>query len=216
MKRLHDRIEAGRELARKLTAYSGSKECVVVGLPRGGVPVAAEIARELRLPLDVFMVRKLGVPYQPELAMGAIASGGVRVMNPSVVSDLGISLSEIESVAATEAKELDRREKLYKPPGPSPGFRDKVVIVVDDGVATGATMSAAIAALRKHRVRKVIVAIGVAPPDTIGRLWNEADEVVCVLEPDPLQAISLWYDEFPQVTDDEVRSALSTAHPAAA
>jgi predicted phosphoribosyltransferase len=207
--RFPDRREAGRRLARELQAYAGRPDVLVLALPRGGVPVAAEVARALRVPLDVFLVRKLGVPGHEELAMGAVASGGVGVLNPDVVSGLQIPESVIRSVAAREHQELTRREELYRGDRPAPAVRGRTVILVDDGLATGATMLAAIRALRQQEPARIVVAVPTASPETCAALKAEADEVVCAITPDPFWAVGQWYDDFSQTSDDEVRDLLA-------
>ena len=210
-RRLRDRTEAGQRLAEQLTAYAGRSDLLVLGLPRGGVPVAYAIAQALQAPLDVFVVRKLGVPGQPELALGAIASGGMRVLNDDVVWSLDISEAMIDAIVAQEQQELTRRERLYRGERQPLIVRDKTVILVDDGIATGATMRAAIAALRAQQPAKLIVAVGVAPPETCAELKDEVDEVVCLLQPDPFWAVGLWFAEFSATSDDEVRTLLAQA-----
>jgi putative phosphoribosyl transferase len=184
---------------------------IVLALPRGGVPVGLEVARELRAPLDVLIVRKLGVPQQPELALGAIASGDVRVLNRELLEELAIPAEVIDEVAAREATELTRREAAYRGHAAAPKIAGRSVILVDDGVATGSTMSAAIAALRLSGPREVIVAVPLAPADTCARLRSEADHVICLEEPQPFVAIGLWYATFPQMDDREVRAQLEEA-----
>ena len=206
---IRDRVAAGRDLARALGKYRKHADVVVLALPRGGLPVAAEIAKDLHAPLDIIVVRKLGTPGHEELALGAIASGGARVLNESIVSELGIGNDVIERVAGREQIELDRRMKLYRGDRAWPSLDDKRVIVVDDGLATGATMRAAIAALREYSPAKIIIAVPVAPFETLVRLRAEADEVVCLETPEPFHAISAWYASFPQLTDDEVRRILA-------
>ncbi len=203
-----DRRAAGRALAEALDRYAGRKDVIVLALPRGGVPVAAEIARGLDVPLDVMLVRKLGAPWQPELAMGAIASGGVRVMNDEVVRGMGISPEAIEQVAQEELKELERRERAYRGNRPWPDLTDKTVILVDDGLATGATMHAAIDAVRAQNPAQIVVAVPVAPPDTVRALEPLVDEVVCLFQPEPFMAIGQWYQDFSQLTDAEVQALL--------
>ncbi len=203
-----DRRAAGRALAEALGRYAGRKDVIVLALPRGGVPVAAEIARGLDVPLDVMLVRKLGAPWQPELAMGAIASGGVRVMNDEVVRGMGISPEAIEQVAQEELKELERRERAYRGNRPWPDLTDKTVILVDDGLATGATMHAAIDAVRAQNPAQIVVAVPVAPPDTVRALEPLVDEVVCLFQPEPFMAIGQWYQDFSQLTDAEVQALL--------
>lgn len=205
---IRDRVAAGRELARVLIKQCQAADVLVLALPRGGVPVAAEIAHALRAALDIMVVRKLGTPGQEELAMGAIASGGVRVLNDEIVSGLAISDEIIEKVAPREQAELERRMKTYRGSRPWPAIKGKHVILVDDGIATGATMRAAIAALRKQAPARVMVAVPVAPIETIARLRREADEVVCIETPEPFGAISRWYSSFPQLSDAEVRRIL--------
>ena len=208
---LRDRAEAGQKLAQQLIAYRGRTDLLVLGLPRGGVPVAYEIANALHAPLDVFIVRKLGVPGQKELAMGAIASGGVRVLNEDVVWNLAISEKTIEAVVAKEMRELARREQLYRGSRPPLAIRDQTVILVDDGVATGATMRAAIVALRAHHPAKIIVAVGVAPTTSCEALAGEVDELVCLLQPDHFWAVGHWFVNFAATNDDEVRALLAQA-----
>ena len=206
---IQDRVSAGRDLAKALSAYRGQPDVIVLALPRGGVPVGAEIASALGAPLDIMVVRKLGTPGQEELAMGAIASGGVRVINRDIVEALGIGALAVERVTARERAELERRMHAYRGSRPWPAIAGQRVVLVDDGVATGATMRAAIAALRSQRPAEVIVAVPVAPPDTVARLGAEADRVVCLATPEPFRAIGAWYASFPQLSDDEVRSALA-------
>lgn len=210
-KPLKNRTEAGRLLAGKLTAYADRDDVIVLGLPRGGVPVAFEIATQLRAPLDVFVVRKLGVPWQEELAMGAIATGGVRVLNDEVVRAYRISDEEIASVEAREKAELERRELVYRGDRPAPDVRGRTVLLVDDGVATGTTVRAGLAALRELCPARIVVAVAVAPQSTYQELKAEADEVICLLAPETFYAISLWYERFTQTTDDEVRNLLARA-----
>lgn len=206
---LWDRQSAGEALAEHLAGRYPPEETVVLALPRGGVPVASEIARRLGGTLDILLVRKLGAPGQPELAAGAIASGGVRILNPDVVDGLRISESQLARIAATEQAELERRERLYRGNRKRPTVTGRTVIVVDDGVATGATMRAAIQALRQQNPARIIVAVPVAAPDTARRLEREADELVCLATPSPFRAIGQWYRDFAQVDDDEVRRLLT-------
>jgi predicted phosphoribosyltransferase len=203
-----DRFDAGRILARQLEAYRNKPNILVLALPRGGVPVGYEVALELNLPLDVFLVRKLGVPGQPELAMGAIASGGITLLNHDIVAQLNISPRDIEVVAATERAELQRREQLYRGERACPKVAGATIIVVDDGLATGASMRAAIAALRRQDPARIIVAVPIAPAQTCRELRNLADEVVCSWTPLPFYAVGQGYAEFEQTTDDEVRRLL--------
>jgi predicted phosphoribosyltransferase len=209
--RFRDRREAGRRLAEKLTAYAGRPDVIVLALPRGGVPVAYEVARALGAPLDVYLVRKLGVPGQEELAMGAIATGGVVVLNEPVVRGLGIPRYVIDAVTAWQQRELERRESLYRGEAPPPDVRGQTVILVDDGLATGATMRAAVAALRKQQPARIVVAVPTAPPETCEELRTETDDVVCAMTPEPFQSVGLWYEDFSQTTDDEVRELLARA-----
>jgi predicted phosphoribosyltransferase len=202
--RFHDRADAGRQLAARLTRYAQRDDVVVLALPRGGVPVAFEVARALGAPLDVFVVRKLGVPGHPELAMGAIASGGVRVVSDDVVEQLGIPTAALEQTTARERAELERRERLYRGARGLPSLDGRAVILVDDGLATGATMEAAIRAVRQLQPAHVIVAVPVGAAETCRRLAAIADEVVCGSTPEPFQAVGLWYQEFDQTSDTEV------------
>ncbi|MBY0396496.1 MAG: phosphoribosyltransferase [Thermoleophilia bacterium] len=204
----HDRAEAGRVLAGRLSAHAGQPDVVVLALPRGGVPVAAEVARAIRAPLDVFVVRKLGVPGHEELAMGAIASGDVRVLNADVVASLGIPPYAIDAVAAREAEELRRRERLYRGGRPPVELRGRTVILVDDGLATGATMQAAIEAVRQRQPARIVVAVPTASRDTVERLEREADAIVCADMPEPFWAVGASYEDFAQTSDDEVRRLL--------
>jgi len=204
----HDRVDAGRQLAARLTAYAGRPDVIVLGLPRGGVPVAAEVARRLQVPLDVFVVRKLGAPQNPELAMGAIASGGVQVLNEEVVEALQISAEEIREAVAAERKELERRERLYRGDRPMTELRGRIVIVVDDGLATGSTMRAAIKALRQYAPAAIIIAVPVAASSTCAELRSQVDALVCLATPEPFRAVGLWYEDFSQTTDEEVYDLL--------
>lgn len=203
-----DRADAGRILAGKLTAYANRPDVLVLALPRGGVPVAYEVAQALHAPLDVFLVRKLGLPGQEELAMGAIASGGTRVLNEEVIGKLNVSEQVIETVAAEEQRELSRREHDYRDRRPPPDVRGRTVILVDDGLATGSTMRAAVAALRRRGPSRIIVAVPVGAPDICAELQKEADEVVCAQMPEHFYAVGAWYDDFSQTSDEEVRHLL--------
>jgi len=204
-----DRTDAGRQLAAKLKEVIDTSNAIVLALPRGGVPVAFEVARALHVPLDIFLVRKLGVPGREELAMGAIASGGVRVINDDVVRELGIPSRWIDIAAADESAELRRRELAYRDSRPAPDVRDKTVVLVDDGLATGATMRAAVAALRKMEPDRIVVAVPVGAPDTCHELRAQADDIVCLKQPDPFYAVGSWYQDFEQTTDEEVRELLA-------
>lgn len=207
--RFRDRATAGQELARALSAYAGRDDVVVLALPRGGLPVALEVAKALKAPLDVFLVRKLGVPTHPELAMGAIASGGARVLSDDLLAELGIPDTLVEQVATRETLELERRERLYRGSRPMPTLQGRTVILVDDGLATGSTMEAAIAALRQHKPARVVVAAPVGAADTCNRLKEKADIVVCVQTPEPFYAVGMWYERFEQISDEEVIAALA-------
>ena len=206
-----DRAEAGQLLAKKLQSYAGQDDVIVLGLPRGGVPVAYEVARALHSPLDVFIVRKLGVPGFEELALGAIASGGVRVLNEDVMRSLPNADAIIEMVTAKETAEVGRREQDYRGGRPAPDLHARVVILVDDGLATGATMRAAVKALRQAGAAKIIVAVPVGPPETCQEIAAEADEVICATTPEFFHAVGQYYDNFAQTTDDEVRDLLQHA-----
>jgi predicted phosphoribosyltransferase len=207
----HDRTEAGRYLAEKLADYAGRPDVLVLALPRGGVPVGYEVARALGAPLDVFLVRKLGVPGHEELALGAIATGGVRMLNADVVRGLRFPPEVIDQVAARERAELERREREYRGDRPPPDVREKTVILIDDGLATGASMRAAVAALRQGQPARVVVAVPIAAPSTCEEFQDEVDEVVCARTPEPFYAVGLWYEDFAQTTDEEVRDLLRRA-----
>ena len=204
-----DRADAGRVLAAGLGHLAGRPDLLVLALPRGGVPVAHEVASALAAPLDVLLVRKLGVPGHPELAMGAIAAGGVRVLNPAVIDALAIPPAEVERVAAREEAELARREQAYRPGRPPLDVAGRVVVVVDVGLATGSTMRAAVAALKSRRPARVVVAVPVGARETCRELAGEADEVVCVRTPASFRAVGEWYRDFTQTTDDDIRVLLA-------
>lgn len=204
-----DRSEAGQLLAEKLRTYAGHPNLIVLALPRGGVPVGYEVARALGAPLDVFLVRKLGVPRYEELAMGAVASGGVRVLNDDVVRSLHIPEYVIDAVAAWELEELARRERVYRDNRPEPDVRGRTVILVDDGLATGSTMLAAIQALRQQQPARIVMAVPTAPPETCQEMRAQADDVVCAITPEPFYSVGLWYEDFSQTTDEEVRELLA-------
>ncbi|MBE9166566.1 phosphoribosyltransferase [Pleurocapsales cyanobacterium LEGE 06147] len=210
-KKLRNRTEAGQLLAKKLTAYANRSDVLVLGLPRGGVPVAFEIATALNVPLDICIVRKLGVPEHEELAMGAIAMGEVMVLNEEVVKGAQIAKPIIERVAAREKRELARRDRLYRGNRPMPELQGRTVILVDDGIATGSTLKAAIAIVEQQQPKSIVVAVPVAPQSTCNELKEEVDEVVCLMMPEPLRAIGLWYDDFLPTTDAEVRDLLARA-----
>ena len=211
-----NRRDAGRQLAAKpRMAYADDPGVLVLGLPRGGVPVAYEVACSLHAPLDVFVVRKLGVPGHRELAMGAIASGGMRVLNSDVIKALGIVPADLESVAASELLELERQQRIYRGNAPLPKLSERTIIVVDDGLATGSTMRVAVGALRQSKPARIIVAVPVAAAETVRRLREEADAVICLSAPPDFHAVSTWYDDFSQTSDEEVRKFLASAAHAA-
>lgn len=210
--RYRNRKEAGQVLAHELLPFAKQNDVLILALPRGGVPVAFEIAKALHAPLDVFIVRKLGVPGHSELAMGAIAADGVTVFNDDVLRSLNITPEEIEAVKEKELRELERRSLLYRGDKPFPQLQDKVVILVDDGIATGATMRAAIKALRKLNVGKMIVAVPVAANETCEEIKEQVDGLVCPLRPYQFYAVGAWYDEFTQTEDEEVFHLLQEAH----
>lgn len=210
-----DRIDAGRRLAEQLAPYHDRPGVLVLALPRGGVPVAFEVARALHAPLDVVLVRKLGVPGHEEMAMGAIATGGGRVLNGDVVRGLAIPEAVIDAVTEREARELARRERAYRDDRPAPAVRGRIVILVDDGLATGATMRAAAAALRPEGPAWLVVAVPVAAPETCDEFRAEVDDVVCVLTPEPFHAVGAWYEDFSEISDAEVRALLAAHAPGA-
>lgn len=209
--RFKNRSQAGELLAQRLGAYAGRHDVIVLALPRGGVPVGFAVAKALGAPLDILVVRKLGMPGQKEYAMGAIASGGVCVLQPDLLRVLDIPEQVVEAVAVREMREIERREKLYRANRPMLDVRDHVVILVDDGMATGTTMLAAIRVLREKRPSRVVVAVPVAAPDTSAALRSEVDEMICPLTPESFEAVGEWYDDFDQTSDDEVRLLLSKA-----
>jgi putative phosphoribosyl transferase len=208
MRRFADRIDAGRILAKELEKYHGREDVIVLALPRGGVPVGAVIAEHLHVPLDIFLVRKLGFPGHEEFAIGAIASGGVRVLNQSALELRDVSQEEIDSIAAREEIELERREMEYRGDRPHPRLEGKIVILVDDGLATGSSMRAAVAALRQQNPAKIIVAVPVASADACELLSRKADEILCGSIPEPFHAVGLWYQDFSQTSDEEVKDLL--------
>lgn len=212
--RFKNRADAGRQLAAHLGTYAGRTDVIVLALPRGGVPVASEVAKVLDAPLDVFLVRKLGVPSHPELAMGAIAEGGVRVLDQHLIGRLQIPQNLVEQISSRERLELDRRDRLYRGGRPLPSVHNRVVVIVDDGLATGSTMEAAVIALRQLEPARIIVAVPVGARETCERLRRRADEVVCPATPEPFSAVGLWYEDFSQTTDEDVRRFLM--HPASA
>src|SRR2546423_2151938 len=204
-----DRAEAGRQLAEKLTAYRDCNDVVVLALPRGGVPVAYEVATRLHLPLDVFVVRKLGIPGYEELAMGAIASGGIRIINQDVVQHLPAAEELLEMVAKKETAEIERREREYRDGRPPRELRGCTIILVDDGLATGSTMRAAVMALRQREVAKIVVAVPVGAPETCAEFEEEVDETICAVAPEWFRAVGQYYEDFSQTTDKEVRDLLA-------
>ncbi|MBO9346793.1 phosphoribosyltransferase [Chloroflexus sp. MS-CIW-1] len=216
LRRFADRRAAGKALAWSLSHYAERPGLQILALPRGGVPVAYEVAKALSAPLDVLLVRKLGVPGQVELAMGAIAEGGVRVLNHEIIADLCIAPQVIEEVAAREQLEIARRAQTYRGQRPPPELRDKTVIIIDDGLATGATMHAAVDCVRLHQPRWITVAVPVASKEGVRMVRSVADDVVAVWTVEPFYALSYWYDDFRQTTDDEVRELLQAAQPAGA
>lgn len=206
-----NRIEAGRSLARALKSYAERPGILILALPRGGVPVAFEVAQALNIPLDLLIVRKLGLPGQEELAMGAVATGGAKVLNHALMQSLGISEAVLNPVVDKERKELERRERVYRGERPVPEVSGRWVILIDDGLATGSTMRAAVSALRQQRPAGIVIGIPVAPADTVEELRKEADEVVCLATPEPFSAIGEWYEDFSQTSDEEVGDLLAQA-----
>ena len=209
--RFEDRREAGQYLAERLLEYADGDEVLVLALPRGGVPVAYEVAKRLNAPLDIFTVRKLGVPGHEEYAMGAIATGGARVLNRSAVEQLRISDSVIEEVVQEEQEELERRERTYRAGRPAPEIEGRTVLLVDDGMATGSSMAAAVKALRQHRPAKIVVAVPAASRQTCAQFEDLVEDVICAITPEPFMAVGVWYERFPQTTDEEVRTLLEDA-----
>ena len=207
-----DRDEAGALLAARLMAYANKPDVIVLALPRGGVPVGAQVAKKLKVPLDVFVVRKLGLPGHEELAMGAIASGGVRVLNREVIDQFAIPESILEQTGQAELRELTRREKVYREDRPAPAVEGRTIILVDDGIATGSTMRAAITALRMLRAGRVIVATPIAAMSTAEEMQLEVDEFFAALTPPDFGGVGEWYDDFSQTTDEEVRQLLRKAN----
>lgn len=209
MERFKDRYQAGQLLARQLMAYAGKKDVIVMALPRGGVPVAAMVAEALNAPLDLMIVRKLGVPGHEELAFGALAGNGVKIYNEEILQQLSLSPKSIDQVIAKETKELARRNQLYRGTKPFPPLENKTVIVVDDGIATGASIKAAVMALRQEKPKKIIVAVPVAPADISESMRRLADHYVCLMVPWPFSAVGLWYEDFSQTEDEEVLNLLA-------
>lgn len=212
LKRFKNRRQAGKLLAQRLGAYARRSDVIVLALPRGGVPVAFSVAKALDAPLDILLVRKLGVPGQEEYAMGAIASGGLCVLQTDILRVLGIPKQVVEAVAQREMKEIRRREKLYRADRPMLDVRGHVVILVDDGMATGTTMLAAVHVLREANPSRVVIAVPVAAPDTSESLRSEVDELICPFTPEPFDSVGAWYEDFDQTSDDEVRLLLDEAH----
>jgi putative phosphoribosyl transferase len=206
--RFRDRTDAGLALAERFAGLSG-EDCIVLALPRGGLPVAAEVARALHAPLDILNVRKLGVPFQPELAMGAVSTGGVRVLNDEVISSANISKDQVELATSRERMEIERREQLYRGGRPAPEIAGRTAIIVDDGIATGATVRAAIAVVRAQKPRRIVLGVPVAAASTVKELSADVDQIICVIAPEDMFAIGLWYDQFPQLTDADVRAFLT-------
>jgi predicted phosphoribosyltransferase len=206
-----DRTEAGKYLATKLLSYKDRQDVLVLALPRGGVPVAFEVAQALHVPLDIFLVRKLGVPGHEELAMGAISTGGVRVLNEDTVEYLRIPEHVIDAIAAEELKELERRERAYRGNRPEPDVKGKTVILIDDGLATGSTIRAAAQALRQQQPARIVVAVPVSAPETCDEYRIGVDEIICAVTPEPFLGVGMWYLDFSQTTDEEVRDLLERA-----
>ena len=211
IRRFRDRVDAGRVLARQLERYRGRPDLLVLALPRGGVPVAFEVARELGAPLDVFVVRKLGMPGHEEYAIGAIASGGVRIINEEAITTFGVTNAEIDAVTAEERLEVERRERRYRDGRSLPKITEKTVILVHDGLATGSTMRAAVAALREEKPARLVVAVPTAAPETCREIGALVDDMVCAMTPEPFYAVGLWYEDFGQTTDEEVHDLLAIA-----
>ena len=209
--RYRDRREAGRRLASLLPTYADQPDVIALALPRGGVPVAFEVALSLRAPLDLFIVRKLGLPDHEELAMGAIAIGGVRILDEKVIRSFGVTDAEVAEITATARHELERRARRYRGDRPLPDVRGKTVILVDDGLATGSTMFAAVTALRKQGAKRIVVAVPIAPPETCDAFRPLVDEIVCAMTPERFHAVGLWYEDFTQTTDEEVHDLLERA-----
>jgi putative phosphoribosyl transferase len=207
-----DRRDAGKKLAQKLLHYANRSDVIVLALPRGGVPVAYEVALALNAPLDIFIVRKLGLPGHEELAIGAIASGGIRVLNEDIIRALNIPREVIDHVAQRELQELQRREHIYRGDRPAPEVHDHIVILIDDGLATGASMRAAIAGLRAQNPKRIVVAVPTAAPETCEAIEAEVDEIVCAITPEPFLGVGRWYEDFSQTTDEGVRMILEEAN----
>ncbi|RPJ25772.1 MAG: phosphoribosyltransferase [Chloroflexi bacterium] len=211
MAQFKDRRGAGRILAQKLSAYAGRSDVIISALPRGGVPVAYEVALALNAPLDIFIVRKLGLPGQKELAIGAIASGGIRVLNEDIIRALAVPEEVVNLVARQELQELERREQIYRGDRPALEIRDRIVIVIDDGLATGASMRAAVTGLRTRHPARIVIAVPAAAPETCDAFKFEVDEIVCTITPQPFEGVGRWYEDFTQITDEQVRAFLEEA-----
>ena len=211
LRRFRNRAQAGKLLAKALGAYAHQDDAIVLALPRGGVPVAFAVAMTLGLALDVLLVRKLGLPYQPEYAIGAVGSGGVRILQPGVPGLMGVTQEQVDAITARELLEIERRTRLYRGGRAQPVLEGRTVIIVDDGIATGSTMLAAVRVARGHAARRVVVAAPVAPPDTLAAMGAEADEVICLAAPPYFRAVSQWYDTFDQTSDEEVQDLLAMA-----
>lgn len=212
MLRFRDRRHAGKVLAQKLSAYAGRTDVIVLALPRGGVPVAYEVALALNAPMDILLVRKLGVPGREELAFGAIASGGIRVLNEDIIRALNIPKEVINIVAQNELKELQRREHRYRGDRPSPDVHDRTVILIDDGLATGASMRAAVTGVRAQHPKRIVIAVPAAAPELCNAFQFQVDDMVCGMTPEPFYGLSRWYEDFSQTTDEEVRMFLEEAN----
>jgi predicted phosphoribosyltransferase len=211
VRQFRNRAQAGKLLAKALGAWAHQPEAIVFGLPRGGVPVAFAVAMTLGLELDILLVRKLGLPGQPEYAIGAVGSGGVQVLQPGVPGLMGVTQEQVDAIAARELLEIERRTRLYRGGRAPPVLADRVAIIVDDGIATGSTMLAAVEVARRHAARRVVVAAPVAPPDTLAALAPLADDVVCLAAPLRFRAVSQWYESFDQTSDEEVQDLLAMA-----
>lgn len=214
--RFRDRRDAGRQLAEKLKSYANRSDVIVLALPRGGVPVGYEVATALGVPLDVFVVRKIGLPWHEELAMGALASGGVRILDTDLIRVANVSEDEVEHITAQEEIELARREKQFRGDRPFPSMEGMTAILVDDGLATGASMRVAVAALRQENPARIVVAVPIASPETCAAFRDVADDIVCAVTPELFQAVGVWYDDFSQTTDEEVHNLLEHARGEAA
>lgn len=212
MRQFANRREAGKQLTRKLSNYKGRADVIVLALPRGGVPVGYEVALELHAPLDIFLVRKLGLPGREELAIGAIASGGIRILNRDIINAVGLNQTMIDLVMKQESRELQRREEQYRGDRPAPDLQDRTVILIDDGLATGASMLAAVQGVRAQNPGQIVVAVPAAAPQAIDLLHPNVDDVVYIIAPDPFEGVGKWYDDFSQTTDEEVKSLLEAAH----